>query len=283
MRHPRKLLFAAGAGIALLLALPIATALGIGDAPGRQGTQVQALTALDTSFTFQGRLLDGGKPANGTYDLRFIMYDAEVGGSAVGTTIEKADVVVTDGIFTVDLDYGDVFTGNAYWIEVSVRAGTSTGAYAVLAPRTPIQAVPYALAAKRLGFGADVTGNGDSGFAITNSSTTGTALSATGGGATSTALEVDNGAITVGGAVPPAFLYTVTTIPATCANCAVLDNALINGDPNAIVLLTNVVTGTTALGPISVRYDATSGKWWIVGTGAMTAGTQFNLLVLRKG
>jgi hypothetical protein len=33
---------------------------------------------LSTAFTYQGQLTDGGGPANGTYDLRFILYDGSV-------------------------------------------------------------------------------------------------------------------------------------------------------------------------------------------------------------
>jgi len=42
------------------------------------GTFVLETTALGqgTAFTYQGRLTDGGSPANGGYDLRFSIYDA---------------------------------------------------------------------------------------------------------------------------------------------------------------------------------------------------------------
>jgi len=39
--------------------------------------------SLGTAFTYQGRLNDGGNPANGTYDLKFTLYDADGGGRAV--------------------------------------------------------------------------------------------------------------------------------------------------------------------------------------------------------
>ena len=37
-----------------------------------------------TAFTYQGRLFDGGSPANGLYDLRFTNYDAATDGNALG-------------------------------------------------------------------------------------------------------------------------------------------------------------------------------------------------------
>ncbi|HHB90516.1 MAG TPA: hypothetical protein ENK60_04340, partial [Anaerolineae bacterium] len=35
---------------------------------------------VGTSFTFQGRLLDGGQPAEGLYDFKFALFDAPSGG-----------------------------------------------------------------------------------------------------------------------------------------------------------------------------------------------------------
>ena len=44
------------------------------------------LTATGTAFTYQGRLADGGQPANGSYDLRFILEErwAELGPKLAG-------------------------------------------------------------------------------------------------------------------------------------------------------------------------------------------------------
>ncbi len=36
---------------------------------------------IDNTFTYQGRLTDGGTMANGNYDLRFILYTAEAGNT----------------------------------------------------------------------------------------------------------------------------------------------------------------------------------------------------------
>jgi len=35
-----------------------------------------------TSFTYQGRLTDGGVPANASYDLQFALFDSLSGGAA---------------------------------------------------------------------------------------------------------------------------------------------------------------------------------------------------------
>jgi hypothetical protein len=98
-----------------------------------------------SSFTYQGRLLDDGQPAEGTYDLRFLLYDTDVGGSQIGGTIAEQDVSVSDGLFTVVLDFGSsAFEGSLRYLEVGVRPGDSTDAYAVLVPRRHVTVTPYA-------------------------------------------------------------------------------------------------------------------------------------------
>ena len=67
-----------------------------------------AAVAQTTTFTYQGRFTDGGTATNGVYDLQFKLFDSSnVGaGNQVGTTITNATVAITDGVFTVQLDFG---------------------------------------------------------------------------------------------------------------------------------------------------------------------------------
>ena len=120
----------------------------------------QPQAALGTAFTYQGVLNDGNGPANGAYDFRFLLYDASFGGNQVGSTVTLDDVSVSDGLFTVELDFGNVFDGRALWLEVAVRPGSSTGNYTTLSPRQPLTAAPYALYALGAGSVAwnDITG-----------------------------------------------------------------------------------------------------------------------------
>jgi hypothetical protein len=105
-----------------------------------------------SAFTYQGRLTDGGAPASGAYDFRFILYNAEVGGSQVGTTFTAEDLAVTGGVFTVTLDFGpNIFDGQARWLELAVRQGASTGIYTVLSPRQPVTPTPYSMFAAKAG------------------------------------------------------------------------------------------------------------------------------------
>ena len=113
---------------------------------------------VGTAFTYQGRLTDGGNPANGIYDFQFLLFDAATGGSQVGAPVALEDVAVAEGLFTVGLDFGTVFAGNKRWLEVAVRSGTSTGSYTVLSPRQELTPSPNAV------FSASVPWTGISGL-----------------------------------------------------------------------------------------------------------------------
>src|SRR5262252_7792507 len=65
-----------------------------------------AVSAQTTSFTYQGKLTDGGTPANGSYDLQFALWDSAAGGTQIGSTQTVSSVSVSGGSFTVTLDYG---------------------------------------------------------------------------------------------------------------------------------------------------------------------------------
>ncbi|NLH16895.1 MAG: LamG domain-containing protein [Phycisphaerae bacterium] len=114
--------------------------------------EIEALmtVSVDTNkaFTYQGRLMDDNAPAEGIYDLRFVLFGSPNWEDQLDfRTIE--DVEVVDGYFTVLLDFGvEVFDGNPRWLEIGVRPGTGEGDFVVLNPRRPITPTPYALYAK---------------------------------------------------------------------------------------------------------------------------------------
>jgi hypothetical protein len=97
-----------------------------------------------TAFTYQGQLTEGGTPADGTYDFQLVLYDAAVGGSPVGPIVTVDDVVVTQGLFTVSLDFGAVFGGQKRWLELGVRPGASGGPYTPVSPRQELAPAPSA-------------------------------------------------------------------------------------------------------------------------------------------
>ncbi len=104
---------------------------------------------LGTGFTYQGKLTDGGAPANGIYDFEFTLNDALSGGNPVGSPVTQKEVTVTNGLFTVQLDFGDVFDGTPRYLEIGVQPGGSGGAYTPLTPRQQLSATPYAIYASK--------------------------------------------------------------------------------------------------------------------------------------
>jgi hypothetical protein len=104
--------------------------------------------AQGTAFTYQGRLNDGANPASGSYDLQFTIYAASSGGSGIAGPLTQTASAVSNGLFTVTLDFGaGVFTGADRWLEIGVRTNGG-GAFTTLTPRQPITPTPYALHAK---------------------------------------------------------------------------------------------------------------------------------------
>ena len=92
--------------------------------------------AIGTAFTYQGRLAQSGTTVSGTVDLQFEVYDQATGGASVGGPVSLANVVVTDGLFTVQLDFGaTTFNGDRRWLEIRVSSDFPTVPYTTLAPR----------------------------------------------------------------------------------------------------------------------------------------------------
>jgi hypothetical protein len=95
---------------------------------------------LGSTFNYQGRLMQNGDPASGPHAMVFTLFDAQTGGAQIGDPEIFASVQVSDGLFTVQLDFGDaIFTGAQRWLEIEVEGVT-------LLPRQPVRPAPYALA-----------------------------------------------------------------------------------------------------------------------------------------
>src|SRR2546427_10374513 len=105
-------------------------------------------TAQSTAFTYQGRLSSGANPANGSYDLRFAVYDANQFGSPIAGPLTNAATAVSNGLFTVTLDFGPgVFIGPDRWLDIGVRSNGG-GAFPALDARQRFTSTPYALTAR---------------------------------------------------------------------------------------------------------------------------------------
>jgi hypothetical protein len=98
--------------------------------------------ALSNTFTYQGSLQDAGAAANGNYDLQFSLQTQA--GAPVGTALLRDDVVVSQGVFTVELDFGSSITSGDFQLQIGVRPGASSGAFTALSPATRIHPTPQA-------------------------------------------------------------------------------------------------------------------------------------------
>jgi len=68
-----------------------------------------AVRAQGTAFTYQGWLMSDTSPANGSYDLTFALFDSPSGGAQEGNTLTNTAIGVSNGLFTVTLDFGSQF------------------------------------------------------------------------------------------------------------------------------------------------------------------------------
>lgn len=144
------------AGILLIFAASGATAQA---SPAEAGA---AQSVIGNGLTYQGRLVQAGKPAQGSFDFRFTLYDQPAGGSTQGISLQINNVPVVDGLFSVELDFGVNYDGSVYYLQPEVRVGNSTGAYTLLSPRQKMTAAPYAILAKNLSGPLVLSGAGDS-------------------------------------------------------------------------------------------------------------------------
>jgi hypothetical protein len=137
--------------------------------------------AQTTGFTYQGKLTDNtGAPLSGNYDFQFKLFDLVSGGTQVSTTLtfdgmgmNLPFVVVTGGIFTVQLDFGacpTCFNGAARFLEIGIKPHGG-GAFTMLSPRQPLTSTPYAIKTQNLTFNGPYDDGFGTPFTLTNTFT----------------------------------------------------------------------------------------------------------------
>jgi hypothetical protein len=82
-------------------------------------------------------------------NIRFTIYDALTLGTQQGYLITNATTVVSNGLFTVTLDFGSQFPGAGRWLEIAVRTN-GAAVFIPLAPRQKLTPTPYAITASNL-------------------------------------------------------------------------------------------------------------------------------------
>jgi hypothetical protein len=130
------------------------SSLALAAAFGSLLISIRPLFAQGTAFTYQGQLQNNGSPANGNYDFTFALFNNDSTNSAqVGSTLLDTSVGVTNGLFTVTLDFGSVFTGNPTWLSIAVRTNGGVG-FTPLSPLQELTPTPYATYAPNAGVAA---------------------------------------------------------------------------------------------------------------------------------
>jgi formylglycine-generating enzyme required for sulfatase activity len=126
--------------------LPASLLLIAGSLLGSRLSHSAAAAPLGSGFSYQGRLLESGAPANGRFDLRFELFGGETGGSPSAEALTAANVAISNGLFTTILDFGtNVFAGTRTWLEISVRPGGSPASFVTLSPRQLLTPAPYSV------------------------------------------------------------------------------------------------------------------------------------------
>src|SRR4029077_20221818 len=70
------------------------------------------------------------------------------GGNQIGSTINNGAVLVSNGVFTVQLDYGAAaFAGADRYLEIGVRLAGDANPYTILSPRQKLTSAVYAIRA----------------------------------------------------------------------------------------------------------------------------------------
>jgi hypothetical protein len=165
-------------------------------------SQLSTTHAQGTAFAYQGRLNNNGAPANGSYNLTFTLFNVNSGGSAVASPVITNGVVVTNGLFTVLVDFGPgVFTGATNWLEIAVETNGG-GSFMTLAPRQQVAPTPYAIYSANAGSASTALTASSAGSVsgtVSASQLTGTIPSAQLSGSYSGPVALLNGANSFGG------------------------------------------------------------------------------------
>lgn len=119
------------------------------------GTRIAALAAAlalalswtgaqAASLTYHGTLQDGGKPAEGRYDIALTLYSAETGGQVIAGPTTLYAVPVHAGSFSAQVDFGAKANGaDSGWVGVQIRPAGS-GDFVAMDARSATTASPAA-------------------------------------------------------------------------------------------------------------------------------------------
>ena len=111
-------------------------------------SQLSTAFAQGTAFTYQGQLQNTNGPVHGTYNFTFSLFATNINGTAIAGPATDNGVVITNGLFTVTLDFGaSYWNGQTNWLQIAVETnGAAT--FTNLSPRQQLTPTPYAIFAE---------------------------------------------------------------------------------------------------------------------------------------
>lgn len=90
-----------------------------------------------TTFTYQGQLDSSGQPHDGIVGMDFRLYALSSGGTPLAAQLGNS-VQVDQGLFQIDLDFGDQPYGNGLWLDITVNGQA-------LSPRQQLTSSPFSI------------------------------------------------------------------------------------------------------------------------------------------
>jgi len=110
--------------------------------------QLTSAQAQGAAFTYQGQLQNSNGPVHGTYNFTFSLFATNVNGAAIAQPVTNNGVVITNGLFTVAIDFGSsVWNGETNWLQIAVETN-GAGTFTNLGPRQQLTPAPYAIFAE---------------------------------------------------------------------------------------------------------------------------------------
>ncbi|MBU0908006.1 MAG: hypothetical protein KKA54_01850 [Proteobacteria bacterium] len=132
--------------------------------------------AVSDRMNYQGKLTDsGGVPLDGSYIMRFNLFDAESGGSQLWNAPDgeiHKPVIVTGGIYNIELGSieplsSKIFSLDDVWLEVSIY-NEDTSSWETLIPRQRVTSTAYSFQSAQAADADTLEGMTSADFALVN-------------------------------------------------------------------------------------------------------------------
>ncbi len=127
----------------IFVVLIVSGMLLVGTAAAQSNKSNAPAAAIGTAFTYQGQINRNATLFTGTCDMQFSLWDDAALGVQQGTTLSVNAVPVDNGVFAVELDFGNQFKGEARWLQAEAKCADDAD-FTTL-PRVALNATPYAI------------------------------------------------------------------------------------------------------------------------------------------